>query len=300
MVTWIGLPDPVTTFTGDAGITLTPTLQNSMLYGLCFLHTVFNFANTFLLVWFIPQLEQAVTRIIPTPAGEGEVFRLKYIQSGPLSTAELSLDEAKLEIVHFGEICYKGFGYVRQAINEPDPAAFGKLQEKLIKYEEITDRIEFEIASYLGEVSKGEISAVSASRIKGMYKIIGEMESLGDSGEAIGRMLKRAHDHNKRFDEAMLKKLNRLMDLLDDAYKAMIENLDKRYSSLKDITNAQDAEYNINEYRNELREEHIVNIEKENYNYQTGVFYMDIVAELEKMGDFIINISEAQIEENEN
>ena len=132
-----------------------------------------------------------------------------------------------------------------------------------------------------------------------MYKIIGEMESLGDSGEAIGRMLKRAHDHNKRFDEAMLKKLNRLMDLLDDAYKAMIENLNKRYSSLKDITNAQDAEYNINEYRNELREEHIVNIEKESYNYQTGVFYMDIVAELEKMGDFIINISEAQIEENE-
>lgn len=299
MVTWIGLPDPVTTFTGDADITLTPTLQSSMLYGLCFLHTVFNFANTFLLVWFIPQLEMAVKRIIPTPAGEEEVFRLQYIQGGPLSTAELSLDEAKQEIIHFGEICYKGFGYVRKAINEPDPAAFAKLQEKLIKYEEITDRIEFEIASYLGEVSKGEISAVSASRIKGMYKIIGEMESLGDSGEAIGRMLKRAHDHNKRFDEAMLKKLNRLMDLLDDAYKAMIENLNKRYSSLKDITNAQDAEYNINEYRNELREEHIVNIEKESYNYQTGVFYMDIVAELEKMGDFIINISEAQIEENE-
>ena len=168
---------------------------------------------------------------------------------------------------------------MRKAINEPDPAAFAKLQEKLIKYEEITDRIEFEIASYLGEVSKGEISAVSASRIKGMYKIIGEMESLGDSGEAIGRMLKRAHDPNKRFDEAMLKKLN--------------------HPNLPSIIDVIDAEYNINEYRNELREEHIVNIEKENYNYQTGVFYMDIVAELEKMGDFIINISEAQIEENE-
>ena len=158
--------------------------------------------------------------------------------------------------------------------------------------------MEYEIASYLSEVSKGDISAESASRIKGMYRIIGEMESLGDSGEAIGRMMKRTLSFGSSFSEEMLKKLNRMMDLVEDAYGAMMVNLNERYSSLKDITNALDAEYNINEYRNELREEHIVNIEKQGYDYRTGVFYMDIIAEFEKMGDFIINISEAQISEN--
>ena len=222
-------------------------------------------------------------------------FRLRFIQGGPLSTAELSLDEAKQEIVHFAEICRKGFGYVREAINETDKDKTELLQQKLVKYEEITDRLEFEIASYLNEVSKSEISEEAGSRIKAMYKIIGEMESLGDSGEAIARMLQRKNIHGKNFDDAMLRRLNRMMDLVDNAYTAMIENLRKRYAELEDITNATDAEIQINEYRNALREEHIVNLESNSYNYQTGVFYMDIVSELEKMGDFIINISQAEL-----
>ena len=143
------------------------------------------------------------------------------------------------------------------------------------------------------------ISVSSAVRIKGMYKIIGELESIGDSGDAIGRMLARRNEHGKEFNEEHLKRLGRMCDLLDDAFKAMTDNLKAPYTSLKDITNAQDAEYNINEYRNTLREEHIINIEENpSYNYQLGVFYMDIVAELEKMGDFIINVSEAKIAEN--
>lgn len=133
-----------------------------------------------------------------------------------------------------------------------------------------------------------------------MYKIIGELESIGDSGEAIGRILNRKIEHNQTFDDEKLKRLNRMLDFLDDAYKAMIENIKIPLANLKDITNAQDAEYNVNEYRNTLREEHILNIEeKSDYNYQTGVFYMDIIAELEKIGDFIINVSEAQIGANE-
>ena len=201
--------------------------------------------------------------------------------------------------MHFAEICRNGFGYARQAINETDKNKFEDLRAKLIKYEDITDRIEYEIAAYLNEVSKGEISEASANRIKGMYKIIGELESIGDSGDAIGRMLARRNEHGKEFNEEHLKRLGRMCDLLDDAFKAMTDNLKAPYTSLKDITNAQDAEYNINEYRNTLREEHIINIEENpSYNYQLGVFYMDIVAELEKMGDFIINVSEAKIAEN--
>lgn len=301
IITLFGLPDPVTTFgsTEVASAGLTTELRNSMLFGLSALHTVFNVVATLLLVGFIPQVAKLVEKLVPAPKGSEEVFRLKYIQGGPLSTAELSLDEAHQEIIHFAEICYKGFNYVRQAVMETDNDKLPAIREKLVKYEGITDHIEYEIASYLGEVSKGEISDTSAKRIRGMYKIISEMESLGDSGEAIGRILKRRCEYGKTFDAEVLKRLSRMMDLLDDAYKAMIVNLRTPYQDLKAITNAQDAEYNINEYRNTLREEHIVNIEENaSYDYQTGVFFMDIIAELEQMGDFMINISEAQLAKN--
>ncbi len=291
-----GLPDPNTADLTDA--TNADSIKSSLLYSVTTMHTLFNVTNTMILIWFIPQIEKIVSWIIPQKE-EKEVFRLKFIQGGPLSTAELSLDEAEQEIVHFAEICYSDFGYMRQALVEKNVENFTKLREKLVKYEAITDRIEYEIADYLSEVSKGEISLSSAGRIKGMYKIIGELESIGDSGDAIGRILTRRNEHGLTFDDEQMKRLGRMCDLLDDAFKAMTENLKAPYTSLKDITNAQDAEYNINECRNTLREEHIINIEENpEYNYQTGVFYMDAVAELEKMGDFMINVSEAKIAEN--
>lgn len=293
-----GLPDPNAVDFSAYADGLPSNVSSSLLYSVTTMHTIFNLTNTLILVWFIPQIEKVVSLIIPGNPDDEEVFRLKYIQGGPLSTDELSLNEAKSEILHFGEICHKGFRYVRAAVNVKTVEELDELYAKLDKYEGITDRVEYEIASYLSEVSKGDISVESASRIKGMYRIIGEMESLGDSGEAIGRMMKRTFSYGASFSEDMLKKLNRMMDLVEDAFSAMMANLNETYSSLKDITNAQDAEYNINEYRNELREEHIVNIEKPGYDYRTGVFYMDIIAEFEKMGDFIINISEAQISEN--
>ncbi len=300
MTTAIGFEDPVSLFNGTvAADGFSPEQQNSMLYGICILHTVFNLSTTLILVWFIPQLVKAVNRIIPTPKGEEEVYRLKFIQGGPLSTAELSLDEAKQEIIHFAEICRREVGFIRSAVSAKTKAEWESANEKLVKYENITDKIEYEIASYLNEVTKGDISAFSALRIKSMYRVIGELESIGDSGEAIGRMMKRALDHGKTFDEEMIKRLDRMLDLLDVAFGAMTENLSSPALFLKDITNAEDAEYNINEYRNRLREEHIVNIEKDDYNYQTGVFYIDIVQELEKMGDFIINISQSLLEKND-
>ena len=278
------------TLTGDAeAIEL---YKNSLLYGIAMLHTLFNVTNTLVLIWFTPLIEKAVVWLVKEPKGEHEVFRLKYISGGPLSTAELSLHEAQEEIIHFAEICRNGFGYIRQAINEQNPEEFDKINEKLIKYEEITDRIEFEIAAYLNEVSKDDISEEAADEIKAMYKVIGEMESLGDSGEAIGRILKRKNAHNKVFDKTILDRLNKMMDLVQKSYDVMIENL-KQKKYLNDITNAENCEYNINECRNHLREEHIVNIESNSYNYLTGVYYMDVLSELEKIGDFMINISQA-------
>ena len=267
--------------------------KNSLLYGIAMLHTLFNVTNTLVLIWFTPLIEKAVVWLVKEPKGETEVFRLKYISGGPLSTAELSLQEAKLEIIHFAEICKNGFGYIKDAINETDPESFDKLNDKLIKYEEITDRIEYEIATYLNEVSKNELSDESMTLTKAMYKIIGELESLGDSGEAIGRILKRRNAHGKQFDKSILDRLNKMMELVDKGYDVMIENLKSEH--LHDISNAQNCEYNINECRNHLREEHIVNIESNSYNYLTGVYFMDVLAELEKIGDFLINISQAVV-----
>ena len=297
IVELFGFPNPATTDFGAADETTRHALVASLPYSVATLHSLFNIINTMILIWFVPVIEKIVTWMVPSPKGEEEVFRLKYISRGPLNTAELSLNEARQEVVHFGEICYKGFAYIRQAVNEPDPEKFEQVNDKLVKYEAITDNIEYEIAQYLGEVSKGELSSSSTERIKSMYKIIGEMESLGDSGEAIGRMIRRIHVHGKNFDANMLRKLNRLMDYVEVAYKTMLENLRTGYN-LRDISNASDAEYNINGYRNSLREELISNIDTAGNKYEMGVFYMDVVNELERIGDFIINVSEALLVEN--
>ena len=295
IVATIGLPDPNT-----ADLTNDPLATTSLLYSVCTMHTLFNVVNTLVLVWFIPYIAKMCCAIFPAKESEDEADNLKYIQGGTLSTAELSLAAAKKEIINFAEICYKGFLHLRAAINAKDTETFETERKKLVHYEEITDKVEFQIASYLNEVSRGEISRRSSSRIKGMYRIIGEMESLGDAGESISRILQRCRAHGKQFDDSQISKLNNMLDYLDAAYKAMSENLSMPYTTLKDISNAQAAEYNINEYRNILREEHLVNIEQNpDYNYQTGVFYIDVVVELETMGDFIINISEAQLSENE-
>ena len=302
IMTELGFQDPMTASaqlaaiangTAAADAEAIELYKNSLLYGIAMLHTLFNVTNTLLLIWFTPLIEKAVCWLVKEPKGETEVFRLKYISGGPLSTAELSLQEAKQELIHFAEICNNGFGYIRRAINETDPDKFDELNDKLIKYEEITDRIEYEIASYLNEVSNNEISQDAATEIKAMYKIIGEMESLGDSGEAIGRILKRRNAHGKVFDKSILDRLNKTMDLVQRGYDVMIENL--KNPSLSDISNAQNCEYNINECRNHLREEHIVNIESNSYNYLTGVYFMDVLSELEKVGDFLINISQAVV-----
>ena len=286
----------------NSGVTAAPETvemyKNSLLYGIAMLHTLFNVTNTLVLIWFTPLIEKAVVWLVKEPKGETEVFRLKYISGGPLSTAELSISEAQQEIIHFSEICRNGFTYLREAVNEQNPEKFDTLNDKLIKYEEITDRIEFEIATYLNEVSKGGVSQEAADKIKAMYKIIGEMESLGDSGEAIGRILKRKNAHGKIFDKSILDRLNKMLDLVQKGYDVMIENL--KTENLSDISNAENAEYNINECRNHLREEHIINIESNSYNYLTGVYYMDVLAELEKIGDFMINISQAAKSKHEN
>ena len=265
------------------------------LYGLSMLHTLFNLINTIVLVWFTELIAKVVTKLVKEPENKEEKpYRLKYINAGPLATPELATEQAIKEIIHFANISRNGLGYARAAINETETDKFEELRGKLVKYEEISDRIEYEIASFLNAVSEGEISENTSYKIKAMYKIIGEMESLGDSGESISRILSRRNVHNKTFDQDTVKKLNAMVDLVDNAYNVMITNLNLAESGeLEEISNAYAAEERINGLRDHLRDEEINSLEDNRKNYQTSVYYMDIVSELEKMGDFMINISQA-------
>lgn len=264
------------------------------LYGLSMLHTLFNTINTLLLVWFIKFIEKAVVWIIKAPANQdSEVFRLKYISAGPVATPELATKQAFDEIVHFAQVSRNGLVYAKLAIEEKNPDRFEELRNKLTKYEEISDRIEFEIATFLNAVSSEEISRSTSMRIRAMYKIIGELESLGDSGEAISRILSRRNVHKKSFDADTIKKLNSMVAAVENAYDVMIENLLAAHSgTLTEISNAYNAEERINNLRNDLRDTEIEEIENNGKSYQTSVYYLDIISQLEKMGDFMINVSQ--------
>lgn len=286
-----GLPNPAADdFAVVQGSADTST---AALYGLSMLHTMFNTINTLILVWFIKYIEKAVVWIIKPKNQEAEPFRLKYISAGPLATPELAAAQAFDEIVHFAQISRNGLGYAKQAI-AADAKHFDELREKLVKYEEISDRIEYEIAAFLNGVSAGDISEATRVKIKAMYKIIGELESLGDSGEAISRMLSRRNEHKKSFDTATIEKINLMIAKVDSAYEVMIANLTAAHEgTLTSIANAYDAEEQINALRNELREAEIEALDNNDKNYQTSVYYIDIINELEHMGDFMINISQS-------
>ena len=264
------------------------------LYGLSMLHTLFNTINTFILIWFTTYIEKLVTYIIKAPADkEQEVFRLKYIDAGPLATPELATEQAFKEIIHFANISRNGMQYVRSAITETDPDKFETFREKLVKYEEISDRIEYEIAGFLNALSANEISIRTTDEIKAMYRIIGELESLGDSGESISRILSRKNIHKKVFDNDTLGKLVSMIDLVDHTYEVMIGNLElASEGKLTGISNAYEAEDRINKMRNDLRDETIEDMDAHTKSYESTVYYMDIVSELEKIGDFMINISQ--------
>ena len=292
IISLFGLPNPAT----DGFIVSSSTSDEgtAALYGLSMLHTLFNTINTFILVWFVKSIEKAVVWIIKAPKNqENETFRLKYISAGPLATPELATEQAFNEIIHFAQISRNGLGYAAMAIKESNSTKFEEYREKLVKYEEISDKIDCEIAAFLNSVSAGDISETTSIRVKAMFKIIGELESLGDSGEAISRILTRKNIHRKDFDADTIKRLEDMTSVVDNAYKVMLENLEMAHKgTLRDISNAYNAEDRINNLRNILRDAEIECIENGQKNYQTSVYYMDIVSELERMGDFIINISQ--------
>lgn len=292
----LGFPNPVKLSFVDADPATQEALVASLPYSVAVLHTVFNVITTLILVWFIPQLVKMVSFMVPSKGDEKETYRLKYIGVGTIATGDLALNSAKMEVVEFGSLCRRDLGYIRKAINASSWTDFEEADKKLVHYEDVTDNVEREIATYLREVSKNELSRGGMARVRELYRIIGEMESLGDSGETVGKILIRVWEHDCKFTEEMLQRLNKMIDLIDEAYAAMDHNLSTPLVELSDIRNAEEAEKSINLYRDHLRIEHLSNIEKASYPYETGSFYMDLINTFEKMGDFIINISQSVLE----
>ena len=292
IITWLGYPNP-TLIDYSAGIEAGSVDSTAALYGVSMLHTLFNTINTLVLIWFVPAIAKFVTWAIKSkPEDEEQTIRLKFINAGPMGTAELALEEARKEIIHFAQICRNGLEYIRSAVHAEGEADFETYRKKLVKYEEIADRIEYEIATFLNALPQDSISEDTRKQVKSMYKIIGELESLGDSGESISRILSRRNIHNKHFTERHINKVDTMLTLIDKAYGIMIDNLSNSENCV-DIRNAIDCEIEINDMRNNLREEEILRIESNDAEYQSSVYYIDLLSEIERMGDYMINISEA-------
>lgn len=290
-ITWMGYPNPAELPSGM----LDPTSPEATaaLYGLSMLHTLFNTINTCILIWFVPQIAKIVTALIKSKVNpEDEIFKVKFISAGPMATPELSVVQAWKEVVHFGQILQKGFGYVKQAIHAPNADEFEKYRQKLVKYEEISDRIEYEIATFANDIPQGSISEHTREGLTAVYRIIDELESLGDSGEAISRLLARRNEHGQRFSDSEMAAIDEMAGLVDDAYRVMITNLQHDEGEKIDLQAAVDCEVRINERRDALREEAIRDLDRKD-SYQERVYFMDLIAEFERMGDFIINISQA-------
>ncbi len=290
-ITWLGYPNPAELPSGA----LNPTSDEATaaLYGLSMLHTLFNTFNTCILIWFVPQIAKIVTAIIKSKTdAEEEIFKLKFISAGAMDTAELSVVQAWKEVAHFAQISHKGFGYAQAAIHASTADEFEKYRQKLVKYEEISDRIEYEIASFLNAIPQGSVSEHTREGMTVVYRIIDELESLGDSGEAISRLLTRSREHGKHFSDSELAAIDEMTALVDEAYRVMVANLQRTEGERVDLEAAVACEVRINTRRDTLRDTTIRDIEQKE-SYQESVFFLDLIAELERMGDFIINVSQA-------
>ena len=292
-ITWLGLPNPMH-IVHSADVAMTADQEMTSLYGVSMLHTLFNVFNTCILVWFVPWIVKTVTMMIKDKKGaEEETVKLKFIDAGHLSTAELAVGQARNEVIHFAEISRRGVDFIRTAINAASDKEFEEIRQRLVKYEEISDRIEYEIAQFLNALPEDSISEETRTETKRMYKIIGELESLGDSGESISRILSRRNSHGKTFTDEQKAKIDSMLKAVDKAYGIMIDNLKAEQIEPLGLRLATDCEIEINDLRNDIREQEIHKIETDGSNYQSSVYYLDTVSEIERMGDFIINISQA-------
>ena len=261
-------------------------------YKLSAFHSIFNICNVCILIWGVKLIERTVCALIH-PKEEDEEPRLRFITGGMLSTAELSILQARKEIHLFAERTHRMFGMVQDLLHTEKDDDFNKLFSRIEKYENISDNMELEIANYLNQVSEGRLSSESKLQIRAMLREVTEIESIGDSCYNLARTINRKRQTNQDFTEKQYEHIHFMMKLTNDALAQMIVVVEKPEHQSIDINKSFNIENEINNYRNQLKNQNILDVNNKEYDYKMGVYYMDIIAECEKLGDYIVNVVEA-------
>ena len=262
------------------------------LFKLSAFHTAFNIINTLLLIGFVKQIEMFVCRVLPMKA-QDEDYRLRFISGGLLSTAELSIMEAQKEIRSFAERCQRMAGFVPTLLETKDEMEFNKLFARIEKYENITDSMEMEIASYLNKVSEGRLSDASKTQIQKMLRQISELESIGDSVYNLGRTLNRHRMHcQEDFTAEQMQHMMTMLQLVNSALTEMLKRIDQP-TTKNGVKISLNIEHEINNYRTQLKNQNLHDVNAGLYDYQLGVFYVDFISECEKLGDYVMNVVQA-------
>ena len=261
-------------------------------YKLSAFHSIFNICNVCILIWGVKLIERTVCALIH-PKEEDEEPRLRFITGGMLSTAELSILQARKEIHLFAERTHRMFGMVQDLLHTEKDDDFNKLFSRIEKYENISDNMELEIANYLNQVSEGRLSSESKLQIRAMLREVTEIESIGDSCYNLARTINRKRQTNQDFTEKQYEHIHFMMKLTNDALAQMIVVVENPEHQSIDINKSFNIENEINNYRNQLKNQNILDVNNKEYDYQMGVYYMDIIAECEKLGDYIVNVVEA-------
>ncbi|MBT3611464.1 MAG: Na/Pi cotransporter family protein [Flavobacteriales bacterium] len=260
--------------------------------GLSIFHTTFNILNVLFLVWFIPLISRTVIRMQPSKGEIDEEFHLEHIGGGLMQTAELSVLEAKKEIIKFGEITTRLFNMIPKLIKETDNKKFDSLMKRIRKYEDITDKMEIEIADYLAKSAQGEMSDSASIKVRSMISIINDMERIGDICYQMSISIERKKEKKADFTNEATKSIENMLSEVQLSLNIMNNNLNSEYVQVS-LTEASSAEININNIRNKLRKSYLRKIERGEMKIQTGMIYNNLIHSLEKIGDHIFNVSEA-------
>ena len=255
-------------------------------------HTAFNICNVLLLIWFVKLIEKTVCKIIPQKEIEEE-YRLRFITGGLLSTAELSIVQARKEINLFAMRMSRMFGMLKDLLHMTDENEFNKLYSRIEKYENISDNMELEIANYLNLVSEGRLSSESKLEIRGMLREVTEIESIGDSCYNLARTINRKRNGGNDFTEKQYEHIHQMMQLTSDALNHMLAIVEDEHHAV-DVNKTFNLENEINNYRAQLKNQNVLDVNNKEYDYQMGVHYMDLIAECEKLADYVVNVVEAR------
>ena len=302
LVTWVvkdlfGLGDPLALYNSvKAGASVEEGAlmqeQVAMSIGMTMFHTIFKLCNLLIMIWFTKLYVKLLNAIIKSKKKEDEEFQLKYIQGGLMSASELNIDQAQREIVVFAGRVERMLGMVKELVHtKTGTPEFNKIYSRIQKYEDITDRMEFEIGSYLNKVLDGRLSSQAKARVASLLSIISELESIGDSCNNIAKALVRKEEADAHFNEYNYANIDEMLRLVSEAMTNMLAVLsDIDNVTAEDLMRSYNKEREINNFRNACRTENIENVNQKKYPYKAGIFYMDIVCEAEKLGDFIVNV----------